>query len=163
MRIYDRGPRGHYEEALRSLGLLLDAQEYRHILLAETDDGFLVNALRFSPDLTRTGMGGGGWQFVSTHFSDDDTAGMLDAAHARRVTAHRALNYERSLRLVGHWVDSLPASRVAILDQNGTLMVRALPQASTDPPFVVAQFTPDALAAMEAAGDQDHKPRRWGR
>ena len=164
MRIYDRGPRRHYEETLRSLGLLLDAEEYRHILLAETDHGYMVSALRYSTDLTRAAESIGRWECVATHFSDRETAATLDAAYGYRGSTHRALHYEKVLRTVGHWVDSLSASRVAILDHGGTLIVRALAPTVTDPPFLMAQFTPAELEAMAVGLDHGRKnPRRWGR
>jgi len=105
VRIYPGNPRSHYEEVLRSLGLILDAEGYRHIVVVEIDDGFMVTGLGYSTSVSRTAESVGRWACVATRFGDDEIGAMLDIGIARRGSGHRALHHERTLRLIGLWID----------------------------------------------------------
>jgi len=163
VRIYPGTTRRHYEETLRSLGLVLDTDGYRHISLVELDDGFLVTGLRYSTTISTAAESIGRWACVATRFGDDEIDAMLDAGLARRGSCHRAQPYERSLRLLGMWLDDQPASRVTVIDQAGTFLLRALPPMPADPPFLMMEFTPDLLAAMARKGRRERRTssRRW--
>ena len=90
-------------------------------------------------------------------------AAMLGAGVGLRGSGHRALGYEQALRLVGMWLDDQPASRVTIIDQAGSFLLRSLPPMPADPPFVMTEFTPDLLAAMGGRRRRERRapPRGW--
>ncbi len=163
VRIYPGTPRRHYEETLRSLGMVLDTRDYRHVTLVELDDGFLVTGLRYSTTISTAAESIGRWACVATRFGDDEVAAMLDAGVGLRGSGHRALRYEQALRLVGMWLDDQPASRVTIIDQAGSFLLRSLPPMPADPPFVMTEFTPDLLAAMGGRRRRERRapPRGW--
>ncbi len=78
MRIYPGTPRRHYEETLRSLGLVLDMEGYRHIVITEVDDAFVVTGLAYSTQVSHAAESIGRWSCVSGRFPDADVAAMLD-------------------------------------------------------------------------------------
>ena len=110
----------------------------------------MVTGLSYSTRISRAAESVGRWSCISGRFTDADVGAILEFGPARRGTGHVARNYERSLRLVGLWVDGVGASRVTIIDQAGTYLVRALPQQPTEPPFLTVALTADALETMAA-------------
>ncbi len=131
MRIYDGSPRQDFEEVLRSIGAFLDQRGMRDILLLEAPDGFIVQGLVIEG-------GSGTWSESVGHqvketltFLDDDIARFMDEAMARRGAEagaepdwSKAGYYEKSLRVIGRWMDSQRPHDIFFFEQDGAFVVR---------------------------------------
>lgn len=156
MRIYEGSPRQDYEEVFRSIGAVLDRSGMREILLTETEDGFLVQGLVVGAGST-WGESFGRVEKATHTFSDDDIGRFMDEALARRGTGvaggASAGSYERSLRVVGRYIDQQRPRDVFLLEQEGAFVLRLLmaPQGSA-PHHVLVEFTPDDVAGLIGRG-----------
>lgn len=90
------------EDSLRSLGAVLDAVRARGVLIREMPDGLL---LRAQVAVTLRDRLDGVWTPLERHVSQDEVIRYRQEALARRGTGHVAGPHERSLRMIGRYVD----------------------------------------------------------
>ena len=157
MRIYEGSPRQDFEEALRSIGALFDERGGRDLLLAETAEGFFVQAIIVS------GGPAGGWSEQlgsldkeSLTLLDEDVVRLMDEALARResdgapVERPGSGRYESSLRVIGQWLDQQKPRDIFFLEQEGAYVLRLLMNTPTGPKHVLAEFTKADIDEMIA-------------
>jgi hypothetical protein len=157
MRIYEGSPRQDFEEALRSIGALLDERGGRDLLLAETAEGFFVQAIIVS------GGPAGGWSEQLGSLSkesltllDEDVVRLMDEGRARRDPGDERPErpgtgrYESSLRVIGHWIDQQKPRDIFFLEQEGAYVLRLLMNTPTGPKHVLAEFTKADIDEMIA-------------
>jgi hypothetical protein len=161
MRVYPEAPRRDYEEALRSVGAALDGEPLVSVMLVEDEDGFSGTALRFSGDLGRAAETVGRYERRKLNFSDADLAAALEHGFGRRGRKHVARMYERSLRLIGRWVDEQHASQLMFLEQAGSFIVRVMLPKPGESPYAIAEFTPDDLDRMADEAGIERRTRDW--
>lgn len=99
------------EDALRSLGSVLDAVGARSILIRESDGGLLVRArVAASPeDLD------GRWTSLERRLTADDLERYRREAVARRESGHVAGPHERVLRMIGRRIDDDGLTEVTLI------------------------------------------------
>jgi hypothetical protein len=160
MRIYEGSPRQDYEEVFRSIGAFIDQRGMREILLVEAPDGFIIQGIVGS--LTDTAA----WsdplaaaEKETYTFLDDDIARFMEEAIARRRVhgaaqpdPHQAGPYERSLRVLGRYIDQQNPRDVFFLEQDGSYVVRLLMATRQGLKHVLAEFTADELGMMVEHG-----------
>ena len=157
MRIYEGSPRQDFEETLRAIGAFLDQRGGRDLLLAETADGFFVQAIVVS------GGPASGWSESPGSFSketimllDDEVGRLMDEDLARRnKPAEQAARpgsgrYESSLRVIGNWLDEQKPRDIFLLEQEGAYVLRLLMNTPTGPRHVLAEFTKADIDEMIA-------------
>jgi hypothetical protein len=157
MRIYEGGPRQDYEEALRSIGAFLDQRGMREVLMVETSDGFVVQGLAPRPS-------GGQWSDTSgtveketLTFVEDDVARFMEEAYAQRRTGRRPLTevpdsfYEKSLRVLGRYIDQQKPRDIFLFEQDRSFVLRLLMGARTGDRHVLAEFTREEIEYMVAS------------
>ena len=161
MRIYDGSPRQDFEEVLRSIGAFLDQRGMRDILLLEAPDGFIVQGLVIEG-------GSGTWSESVGHqvketltFLDDDIARFMDEAMARRGAEagvepdwSKAGYYEKSLRVIGRWMDSQRPHDIFFFEQDGAFVVRLQMVGQAGARHTLAEFTKDDIEVMITEGPQ---------
>jgi hypothetical protein len=157
MRIYDGSPRQDFEEVFRSIGAFIDARGMRDILLLEVPDGFIVQGL------VVVGAAAGGWSDAlgtmtkeTLSFLDDDIAKFMEEAAVRRGTGYVASTppqaYERSLRVIGRWMDSQRPKDVFLFEQDGAYVIRLYLSAQAGDRHQLAEFTRDDITDLIAQG-----------
>jgi hypothetical protein len=151
MRIYDGSPRQDFEEVFRSIGVHLDNEGWREILLLETDDGFLVQGLAIE--------GTGTWSEAMAKVAkrtlllrDDDLSTFMDEAVARRGEgkAETPDHYQSALRVIGRYLDDLRPRDVFFFEQEGAYVLRLLQTHQTGTRHQLVEFTRDDIAEMIA-------------
>jgi len=165
MRIYEGSPRQDFEEALRSMGAYVDGRGMREIMIAETSEGFFLQAIVVSGGVP------GGWserlgslQKESRILLDDDVSRLVDEGVARRAGGSPAPEwsssgrYEASLRVIGHWIDEQKPRDIFLLEQEGAWVLRLFMNTSTGPRHILAEFTKADVDEMIAVA-----PSRRGR
>ena len=159
MRIYEGSPRQDYEEVLRSIGSFLDQRGMREMLLLEVPDGFVVQGLAPSAEASGTWSDSVGTIHKQTlTFFDDDISRFMDEAAARRKAGlpppdfATAGNYERALRVIGHWIDEQKPRDVFFFEQDGAFVLRLLSASATGSQHMLAEFTRDDIDRLVAAG-----------
>jgi hypothetical protein len=159
MRIYEGSPRQDYEEVLRSIGAFIDQRGMREILLAEAPDGFIIQGIvGAAVDVSAWADPAARVEKETYTFLDDDIARFMEEALARRrggspgVDPVRAGPYERSLRVLGRYIDQQKPRDVFFLEQDGSYVVRLLMGTRQGARHVLAEFTADELAAMVDQG-----------
>jgi hypothetical protein len=152
MRIYDGSPRQDFEEVFRSIGAFLDTRGMRDILLLEVPDGFVVQGLAVA------GEGGGAWSESlgsiakqTLSFVDEDIATFMEEAAVRRGTdvppdGPHAGTYERTLRVIGRWMDEEKPKDVFLFEQDGAYVIRLLVAGQTGAHHQIAEFTREDIA-----------------
>lgn len=159
MRIYEGSPRQDYEEVLRSIGAFLDQRGLHEILLAEAPDGFIVQGIVSStqdssawadPSMTIT---------KETYtFLDEDIARFLEDSQARRRNGAEndgspmAGPYERTLRVIGRYIDDQKPKDVFFFEQGGAYVLRLLMNTRQGSKHQLAEFTGDDLESMVRQG-----------
>ena len=155
MRIYEGSPRQDYEEVLRSIGAFVDQRGLNEILLAEAPDGFILQGVISEaaassawadPSMTIT---------KETYtFLDEDIAKFLEDSHARRrpgpggEAEPMAGTYERTLRVIGRYVDDQQPKDIFFFEQEGSYVLRLLMSTRQGSKHQLAEFTADDLASM---------------
>ena len=159
MRIYEGSPRQDYEEVLRSIGAFIDQRGLHEILLAEAPDGFIVQGIVSStqdasqwsdPALTIT---------KETYtFLDEDIARFLEDSQARRRSGSAndgspmAGPYERTMRVIGRYIDDQKPKDVFFFEQGGAYVLRLLMNTRQGSKHQLAEFTADDLESMVRQG-----------
>lgn len=152
MRIYEGAPRQDYEEALRSIGAILDQRGMRDILIAETPDGYLIQGLAvnagdgetWSDPAARVGK-------ETFHLLDEDVGRFMDEGLARRnVGAGDPYNhfYENALRVLGRYFDEQKPRDVFLLEQDRAFVTRLHMSTHQGPRHALAEFTREDLEAL---------------
>ena len=161
MRIYDGSPRQDFEEVLRSIGAFLDQRGMRDVLLLEAPDGFIVQGLVMEG-------GSGTWSEAvgrqvkeTLTFLDDDIARFMEEAVTRRGTEAgsapdwaKAGYYEKSLRVIGRWMDGERPHDIFFFEQEGAFVVRLQRVGPAGAHHTLAEFTKDDIEAMINEGPQ---------
>ncbi len=152
MRIYEGSPRQDFEEVFRSIGAFLDGQHMKDILLVEVPDGFVVQGL------VMAGASAGSWSDAmgsmvkeTFTFLDDDIAKFMEECVGRRGTGSIAAmkpGYERSLRVIGRWVDEQRPKDTFLLEQDGAFVIRLLLAGQAGVHHQLAEFTHDDIEGL---------------
>jgi len=160
MRIYEGSPRQDYEEVLRSIGAFVDQRGLREILLLEAPDGFVLQGVVSETQDTSQWADPAVTITKETYtFLDEDIARFLEDSHARRrqgssspppaeVEPPVAGSYERSLRVIGRYVDEQQPKDVSFFEQGGAYVLRILMHARQGSMHQLAEFTADDLEGM---------------
>jgi hypothetical protein len=159
MRIYEGSPRQDYEEVLRSNGAFVDQRGLHEILHAEAPDGFIVQGIVMQhqdssvwqdPTLTVT---------KETYtFLDEDIARFLEDSQARRRTGPAndgspvAGPYERTMRVIGRYIDDQKPKDVFFFEQDGAYVLRLLMSTRQGSKHQLAEFTAEDLQSMVRQG-----------
>jgi len=159
MRIYEGSPRQDYEEVLRSIGAFVDQRGLHEILLAEAPDGFIVQGIVghaqdssawADPSMTIT---------KETYtFLDEDIARFLEDSQARRRNGPHndgspmAGPYERTMRVIGRYIDDQKPKDVFFFEQDGAYVLRLLMNTRQGSKHQLAEFTSDDLHGMVRQG-----------
>ena len=157
MRIYEGGARQDYEEVLRSIGAFIDQRGLSEILLAEAPDGFIVQGIVGQKN------DGGQWSDPTLTvtketytFLDEDIARFLEDSQARRGTgpvgSPMAGPYERTLRVIGRYIDDQKPKDIFFFEQAGSYVLRLLMNTRQGSKHVLAEFTGDDLESMVRQG-----------
>ncbi len=155
MRVYDGSPRQDFEEVLRSVGAVLDQRGMREISVLEVPDGFIVQGIV-------TQVVEGGWSDTiarqekeSLSVLEDDIARFMEEAHARRGLGAQAQawqepagSYERSLRVIGHYIDEQKPRDVFLFEQDGAYVLRLLMATQSGPHHLLVEFTRDEIEQL---------------
>ena len=160
MRIYEGSPRQDYEEVLRSIGAFIDQRGMREILLVEAPDGFIIQGIVGTAlDVSAWSDPGARIEKETYTFLDDDIARFMEEAVARRRNSQQAPPdhvdagvYERSLRVLGRYIDQQKPRDVFFLEQDGSYVVRLLMATRQGARHVLAEFTAEELATMVDQG-----------
>ena len=156
MRIYEGSPRQDFEEVFRSIGAFLDSRNMRDILLVEVPDGFVVQGLVVDGEAQSAWSDTLGTITKDTYtFLDDDIAKFMEECVGRRGTGAIAAmkpGYERSLRVVGRWMDAQHPRDVFVLEQEGAFVIRLLMAGQSGAHHLLAEFTHDDIDAMISQG-----------
>jgi hypothetical protein len=161
MRIYDGSPRQDFEEVLRSIGAFLDQRGMRDVLLLEAPDGFIVQGLVVEG-------GSGTWSDTmgrqvkeTLTFLDDDIARFMEEALTRRGAEagtapdwSKAGYYEKSLRVIGRWMDGERPHDIFFFEQDGAFVVRLQRVGPAGAHHTLAEFTKDDIEALINEGPQ---------
>ena len=159
MRIYEGSPRQDYEEVLRSIGAFIDQRGLHEVLMAEAPDGFIVQGIVSStqdssawsdPTMTIT---------KETYtFLDEDIARFLEDSQARRRAgpandgSPMAGPYERTMRVIGRYIDDQKPKDVFFFEQDGAYVLRLLMNTRLGSKHQLAEFTAADLESMVRQG-----------
>src|SRR4051812_9008224 len=153
MRIYEGSPRQDFEEVFRSIGAFLDQRGMKEVLLAEAPDGFIVQGLvATATNNSSESMGAIAKETLT--FLDDDIARFMEEAVTRRgqgeqpPDAGEAGYYESAFRVLGRYMDEQKPRDVFFFEQEGSFVLRLLPQGASGTHHVLAEFTPEDIADM---------------
>ena len=159
MRIYEGSPRQDYEEVLRSIGAFIDQRGLSEILLAEAPDGFIVQGI------VSTTQDASAWsdpQMTITKetytFLDEDIARFLEDSQARRRSgaandgSPMAGAYERTMRVIGRYIDDQKPKDVFFFEQEGAYVLRLLMNTRQGSKHHLAEFTAADLESMVRQG-----------
>ena len=166
MRIYEGSPRQDFEEVFRSIGTFIDSHGMRDILLCEVPDGFIVQGL-----VTAGASEGSAWSEAvgvitkeTLSFVDDDIAKFMEEAAARRASgsasADKGGQYERALRVIGHWMDTQHPKDVFLFEQGGSYVVRLHVAGQAGSHHELAEFTKDDVEQLVNEGPNLRVPPR---
>jgi hypothetical protein len=111
----DRGAGETVEDALRALGLALDEARAQGVVLVEVPDGLVVRA-RVMPTL-RDRIDGAAVDQEWVYGAKEILERRLESL-ARRGTGHRAGPLERSLRVLGRYIDRHELREVTIMEHD---------------------------------------------
>ena len=166
MRIYEGSPRQDWEEVLRSIGAVADAERLKELLFLELEGGFLLQGLALPPAAT-DGDTFGSMAKRTYELTDDQVADLMDTNAAKRGSSpvdrpHPDLMnyYELSMRILGAYIDGQKAHDVFFFEQEGSYVLRLFGVAgSHGGAHQLSEFTRDEMLAMiEAAPEQRQQP-----
>lgn len=159
MRIYEGSPRQDYEEVLRSIGAFIDQRGLHEVLLAEAPDGFIVQGI------VNTTQDSSAWADPTMTitketytFLDEDIARFLEDSQARRRSGSEndgspmAGPYERTMRVIGRYIDDQKPKDVFFFEQEGAYVLRLLMSTRQGSKHQLAEFTADDLQSMVRQG-----------
>jgi hypothetical protein len=159
MRIYEGSPRQDYEEVLRSIGAFVDQRGLHEILLAEAPDGFIVQGIVSQRQDTSAWADPTMTVTKETYtFLDEDIARFLEDSQARRRTgpandgSPMAGPYERTMRVIGRYIDDQKPKDVFFFEQDGAYVLRLLMGTRQGSKHQLAEFTADDLQSMVRQG-----------
>ena len=152
MRFFDHLPRRDYEEALRSLGRLLDEDRLEDILVVEVADGFMTTGLR-----TTDGASDGdaddarrSFEHGEELFADPDIDAASKQGQTLRGTGRTAGRHEQALRSIGRKVNADQGAMVLVLDQGDGYLVRMITKGLRDLPYRYAMFRAAELDQIQS-------------
>ena len=153
MRIYEGSPRQDFEEVFRSIGGYLDTRGMRDILILEIPEGFVVQGLSIVGNSTSVWSETMGTIVKQTNtYTENDVTRFMEAGVARRgsgkPTSTSAGPYERALRVIGRWIDEQKPRDVFLFEQEGSYVVRVLPQGAVGGHHMLAEFTSADIANL---------------
>jgi hypothetical protein len=158
MRIYEGAPRQDYEEALRSIGTMLDQRGLRELTLTETEDGFVIQGLAVvSAEESAWNDPGARLEKQTFFILEDDISRFIDEAARRRGAgadpgASGSMGfYEQALRVIGAYVDQQQPRDIFFFEQDRQFVMRLLMQTRGGLRHVLVEFTADEIQAMIAA------------
>jgi hypothetical protein len=143
MRFFEQLPHRDYEEALRSLGRLLDDHRLEDILVVELADGFMATGLRPTDGAGRDPIEVGtprSYEHAEAMFVDPDVDAASKHGQTLRGTGREAGRYEEALRLIGRRVNADEGALVLVVDQGDAYLVRMISRVSRDLPYRYASF-----------------------
>lgn len=159
MRIYEGSPRQDYEEVLRSIGAFVDQRGLHEILLAEAPDGFILQGI------VTQAQEASAWADPSMSitketytFLDEDIARFLEDSQARRRAGPAndgtpmAGPYERTMRVIGRYIDDQKPKDVFFFEQDGAYVLRLLMNTRQGSKHQLAEFTAQDLESMIRQG-----------
>jgi len=159
MRIYEGSPRQDYEEVLRSIGAFVDQRGLHEILLAEAPDGFIVQGIVMERQDTSSWADPTMTVTKETYtFLDEDIARFLEDSQARRRTGPEndgtpmAGAYERTMRVIGRYIDDQKPKDVFFFEQEGAYVLRLLMSTRQGSKHQLAEFTAADLESMVRQG-----------
>jgi hypothetical protein len=159
MRIYEGSPRQDYEEVLRSIGAFVDQRGLHEILLAEAPDGFIVQGIVSQKTETSAWSDPAVTITKETYtFLDEDIARFLEDSQARRRSGPAndgspiAGGYERTMRVIGRYVDDQKPKDVFFLEQDGAYVLRLLMNTRQGSKHQLVEFTQADLESMVQQG-----------
>jgi hypothetical protein len=153
LQIYEGSPRQDFEEVFRSIGGYLDTRGMRDVLILEIPEGFVVQGLSVVGNSTSVWSETMGTIVKQTStYTEKDVTKFMEAGVARRGTGKptnaSAGPYERALRVIGRWIDEQKPRDVFLFEQEGSYVVRVLPQGSTGGHHLLAEFTAGDIANL---------------
>jgi hypothetical protein len=146
------------------VGAFLDQRGMREILLTEAPDGFIVQGLVASGARGTWSESIGQVEKETLTFLDDDTARFMDEALARRQSGAPAPDfaaagyYEKSLRVIGRYIDQQKPRDVFFFEQDGAFVIRLLMATQAGAKHVLAEFTRDEIETMIQQGPAWRQP-----
>lgn len=159
MRIYEGSPRQDYEEVLRAIGAFVDQRGLQEILLAEAPDGFILQGIVGEAQMASTWHDPSITVTKETYtFLDEDIARFLEDAQARRRSGPAndgmpmAGAYERTLRVIGRYIDDQKPKDVFFFEQDGAYVLRLLMSTRQGSKHQLAEFTAADLESMVRQG-----------
>jgi hypothetical protein len=157
LRIYEGSPRQDFEEVFRSIGGYLDTRGMRDVLILEIPEGFVVQGLSVVGSSTNVWSETMGTIVMQTNtYTEKEVNHFMEEGVARRgtgkPTAPSAGPYERALRVIGRWIDEQKPRDVFLFEQEGSYVVRVLPQGSTGAHHLLAEFTAGDIANLVSRG-----------
>lgn len=159
MRIYEGSPRQDYEEVLRSIGAFIDQRGLHEILLAEAPDGFIVQGIVSSTqDASQWSDPTISITKETYTFLDEDIARFLEDSQARRRSGEEndgspmAGPYERTMRVIGRYIDDQKPKDVFFFEQEGAYVLRLLMSTRQGSKHQLAEFTAADLESMVRQG-----------
>lgn len=159
MRIYEGSPRQDYEEVLRSIGAFVDQRGMSEILLAEAPDGFIIQGVVGEAQETSSWSDPNMTITKETYtFLDEDIARFLEDSQARRRSGTRndgspmAGPYERTMRVIGRYIDDQKPKDVFFFEQDGAYVLRLLMNTRQGSKHQLAEFTSSDLESMVRQG-----------
>jgi hypothetical protein len=153
VRVYPDAPRGKYEEVLRSIGSVLDRHNLRDILLVEVDEGFIVRGVALAEAAAHGEWGS--LERTELRFGDGEVQGDMDAAFARRGSAHDRGPAERALRIIGRYVDGIKGSDIMAAEQGEDWLLRCLQPGTLQ--HVLVEFLAPDVAQLNDAGERQRR------
>ncbi|HVM30791.1 MAG TPA: hypothetical protein VM305_08515 [Candidatus Limnocylindrales bacterium] len=155
MQIYEGTPRQDYEEVLRSIGAFVDQGGMREISLAETAQGFLLQALGPQAENGQSWSDAvGRIEKVSYLLAEEDIARFMDEASNRRNRGRPPPQevpdsfYEHALRVLGHYIDEQKPRDVMLFEQDRAFVLRLLTATRSGLRHVLAEFTREEIESL---------------
>jgi len=149
MLITDGGDGQTVEDVFRALAAVLDERHARGVVLIEVPEGLVVRARVAT---TSDEPAGGPLVSVEQAFGHKEILERRIAAHHLRGTGHRAGPLERSLRVVGRYIDGHDLHQVTLMEHDAGPGWLLWHRSRTAGRHLLVTFEPDELErATQAA------------